>query len=238
MLTAPVLRSGQLAVATAVFLLLGVATIASWGSLPLREGRQQESQLPRTLPAAYHHAVGQQIILADVDDALDESCAARGIPDEDAVSVVGNTYLPLGATVANVLTGEKRAGAGGGTWYEDTLEGLLIEYCEESRQDIHPRYVASDNITAAKDENGNCVQALDGDEDAYAAGLCERAANCYWEEPREGHARSRRYTDEQYAADEGAAREYMQGIVLNYGTLGFVLAVAVFVGCVRFFTLR
>lgn len=96
------------------------------------------------------------------------------------------------------------------------------------------RYVTSENATAAKDEYGVCVQALDGDQDAYAAGLCERVANCYWEEPREYVERARRYTDEQYEANDRAARDYIQSIVLTYGTLGFVLAVVVFAGCAKF----
>lgn len=96
------------------------------------------------------------------------------------------------------------------------------------------RYVTRQNATAAKDEYGDCVQVLDGDQEAYAAGLCERVSNCYWEEPREYLARSRRYTDAQYEANEHAARDYMKSIVLAYGTLGFVLAVAVLAGCLKF----
>ena len=96
------------------------------------------------------------------------------------------------------------------------------------------RYVTSQNATAAKDEYGDCVQVLDGDREAYAAGLCERVANCYWKEPREYRQRERRYTDEQYEANERAIRDYMQAIVVTYGTLGFVLAVGVLAGCVKF----
>lgn len=147
-----------------------------------------------------------------------------------SVAAVENNILPLGKGVANLLTSTKRA-----AWYEDTLTSLVVEYCEEALQGAHGRYVAQDNATAAKDEYGTCVQAADGDQDLYAAGLlCERNANCYWEAPKEGQARSRRYTDDAYADDESAAREYMQGLVLRYGTLGFLLAVAVFVGSVKF----
>lgn len=94
--------------------------------------------------------------------------------------------------------------------------------------------MTSQNTTAAKDEYGVCVQVLDGDQDAYAAGLCERVANCYWEEPREFVERARRYTDAQYETNEHAARYYVQSIIVTYGTLGFVLAAAVFVGCAKF----
>ncbi len=94
--------------------------------------------------------------------------------------------------------------------------------------------MSSQNATAAKDEYGVCVQVVDGDQAAYDIGLCERVANCYWEEPREYLERGRRYTDAQYEADERAARDFMQSIVLTYGTLGFVLAVAVLAGCARF----
>ena len=94
--------------------------------------------------------------------------------------------------------------------------------------------MSSENATAAKDEYGNCVQVVDGDQAAYDVGLCERVANCYWEEPREYLERERRYSDEQYEADERAARDYMQSVVLAYGTLGFVLALAVFAGCAKF----
>lgn len=64
--------------------------------------------------------------------------------------------------------------------------------------------------------------------------MCEGSANCYWEAPREDSARNRRYTDEMYADNESAARDYMQGLMLRYGTLGFLLAIAVFVGSVKF----
>ena len=147
-----------------------------------------------------------------------------------SVEEVENNILPLGKGVANILTSTKRA-----AWYEETITSLVVEYCEEELQSAHSRYVARDNATAAKNEYGICVQAADGDQDLYAAGLlCERNANCYWEEPEESQARSRRYTDDAYADDESAAREYMQGLVLRYGTLGFLLAIAVFVGSVKF----
>lgn len=94
--------------------------------------------------------------------------------------------------------------------------------------------MTSQNATAAKDEYGDCLQLVDGDREAYAEGLCERTANCYWEEPQVDLERVRRYTDEQYDANARAARDYMQAIVLTYGALGFVLAVAVFGGCVKF----
>lgn len=94
--------------------------------------------------------------------------------------------------------------------------------------------MTSQNATAAKDEYGVCVQALNGNQEAYAAGLCERVANCYWEEPRDYLERARRYTDAEYEANERAARDYIQAIVLNYGTLGFVLAIVVLAGCVKF----
>lgn len=94
--------------------------------------------------------------------------------------------------------------------------------------------MTSQNTSAAKDEYGVCVQVLGGDQGAYAAGLCERVANCYWEEPREYVERARRYTDAQYGANERAARDYVQSIVVTYGTLGFILAAVVFVGCARF----
>lgn len=99
---------------------------------------------------------------------------------------------------------------------------------------LDQRYVASQNAMAAKDEYGDCVQVLDGDQEAYAAGLCERVANCYWEEPREYLERERRYTDAKYESNERAARDYMRPIVLTYGTLGFVLAVGVLAGCLKF----
>ncbi|CAM9174776.1 unnamed protein product [Hapterophycus canaliculatus] len=133
-----------------------------------------------------------------------------------------------------MVTGEKRAGGHEGTWYEDKLAILLVEYCEEKRRGVHHRYVTSQNTTASKDKYGTCVQALDGDEDMYTAGLCERVANCYWEEPRENLERARRYTDAQYMANERAARDYVESIILTYGTLGFVLAIAVFTGCTKF----
>ncbi|CAM9428615.1 unnamed protein product [Ectocarpus fasciculatus] len=166
---------------------------------------------------------------------LQYDCAAHNISDEEAVEAFDNTTtLSLGLGIARILTGNRRAGGQEGTWYEDTLTNLLVEYCEEEERGVHHRYVTSQNATAAKDEYGICVQTLDGDQETYTAGLCERVANCYWEEPRDYLARGRRYTDEQYEANERAARDYMQSTMLSYGTLGFFLAVAVFAGCAKF----
>ncbi|CAM9215650.1 unnamed protein product, partial [Scytosiphon promiscuus] len=156
-------------------------------------------------------------------------------PDEETVEAFDNTTaLSLGLGVVTILTGKERAGGDDGSWYEDKLANLLVEFCEEKRRGLHHRYVTSQNATAAKDEYGVCVQALDGDRNIYATGLCERVANCYWEEPRETLERARRYTDGQYEANERAARDYMQSIAVTYGTLGLVLAIVVLIGCTKF----
>lgn len=188
-------------------------------------------------------------------EGLDNYCTAHGIdPDDDVVTettkVVAPTALPVGAGVINMLTG-KRAGKGG-TWYKEALERLVVEYCEEqevqqansgdSENDgddnkgarVHERYVTNGNNTAAKDQYGDCIQALDGDEQVYAEGLCERVASCYWEAPRTNTARNRRYTEAEYHAAQDASREHIDSIAVHYGSVGVVLAVAVFVGCAKF----
>lgn len=63
-------------------------------------------------------------------------------PDEETVEIFDNTTaLSLGLGVATMLTGEKRAGGHEGTWYEDKLRTLLVEYCEENRRGVHHRCV-------------------------------------------------------------------------------------------------
>ena len=169
-------------------------------------------------------------VLAWQQNTTDFFLANSSCPDISVAEIETKIILPLGKGVANILTSTRRA-----AWYEETLASLVVEYCEEALQSVHSRYVARDNATAAKDEHGTCIQTADGDQDLYAAGLlCERKANCYWEEPKESQARSRRYTDDTYADDESAARDYMQGLVLRYGMAGFLLAVAVFVGSIKF----
>lgn len=67
-------------------------------------------------------------------------CTASGLSDEDTVEAFDNmTTLSLGSQVASLLTGRRRAGGEEGTWYEDKLATLLIEYCEEEQQSIHHR---------------------------------------------------------------------------------------------------
>lgn len=231
MLAATKLRLGHFA--TTVVCLLGASlTTSLLYGLSYETGRGELEFLGTLLiPAAQDRQQTQKrrLVANDV-----EYCAAYGISDEEDVTVVKNTTLSLGMGVTNALTGKKRAGGEGGTWYEDTLASLVVEYCVEAQKSVHHRYVTSENVTAAKDKYGICVQVPEGDSSAYAAGLCERVANCYWEEPREGQARSRRFTDNQYAVDEAAAQDYVRNIVLHYGMLGFVLAAAVFAGCVKF----
>lgn len=167
-----------------------------------------------------------------------DECGVYGMPSEFIVAATENRELPLGTSVTKILTGPSRAGGNGGnggTWYEETLSSLLVEYCAETQQSVHHRYVTSENMTAVKDEDGICVRIPDGDPDAYTAGLCERFANCYWEEPRrDAERRGRRYTDQRYNADDSAARDYVQSIVLHFGMFGIVLAIAVFVGGLKF----
>lgn len=68
------------------------------------------------------------------------NCAAQEISDEDTVEALDNTTaLSLGSWVAKVLTGKRRAGGEEGTWYEDQLASLLIEYCEEQQRSVHHR---------------------------------------------------------------------------------------------------
>eukprot|EP00903_Cladosiphon_okamuranus_P017043 g15708.t1 len=241
MLIPTVSRTGcVIATATAgcvIVALLASTTLSDGG---LRYSRQSSLEVSRGVSPVIL-AVGEQqresrrfSALPGTADTRND-CAANGISDEDAVEAFDNTTaLSLGNWVARILTGRSRAGGEGGTWYEDTLATLLVEYCEEEQQGIHHRYVTSQNATAAKDEYGDCIEVLDGDQEAYAAGLCERVANCYWEEPREHLERKRRYTDAKYEANERAARTYIRSIVLTYGTLGFVLAAGVLAGCVKF----
>lgn len=77
--------------------------------------------------------------LSGTADTLND-CAANDISDEDIVEAFDNTTtLSLGNRVARILTGRNRVGGEEGTWYEDTLATLLVEYCEEEQQSVHHR---------------------------------------------------------------------------------------------------
>lgn len=161
---------------------------------------------------------------------VDDYCIAYGIVDDvaAATSIVEPGELSLGMAIINILTTEDDV------WYEAALERVMIERCQEDYESTRVRYVTGRNITAARDQYGECIQTSDGDQNAYAAGLCEVVANCYWNTPEEGQDRSRRYTDEKYRAAENAAQEHLSDRVLDYGTFGFALAVATFIGCLKF----
>lgn len=223
MLVATAMQLGRLRAAT-VLVFMGVTLIA------LHKTKRANLRVPSPGDVGAWQQTATKTLVSD----FQQDCAAYAISDEEIVAAIDNPTLSLGLSVVDVLTGTKRSGGKEGTWYEDTLTSLLVEYCEEAQRSVHHRYVTNENATAAKDEYGVCVQTLDGDQNAYAAGLCEREANCYWKAPRVGEARNRRYTDGQYAADEGAAREYVSSAVLNFGTLGLAMGFVVFVGCIKF----
>lgn len=161
---------------------------------------------------------------------VDNYCIAYGIVDDvaAATSIAEPSELSLGMGIINILTTEDDV------WHEDALERVMIERCQEDYESTRVRYVTNRNITAARDQYGDCIQTSDGDQNAYAAGLCEVVANCYWNTPEEDQDRSRRYTDEQYIAAENAAQEHLSDRVSDYGTFGFALAVAAFIGCSKF----
>lgn len=168
-----------------------------------------------------------------LSSAVDDYCDAYGIVGDAAVAmIVEPTELSVGVRVINILTGEDE------TWYDNALERVVIEYCHEDHKSTRSRYVTSQNITAAKDHYGDCIQTSDGNKDAYAAGLCEVMANCYWASPLEGQDRNRRYTDAQYLSADNAAQEHVKNRMANYGSLGFVMAVVTFIGCVKFAVTR
>lgn len=146
MLATAVLRTGRaVAIATAgcvVVTWLTSATLLngilrnSKHSLGVEEGRSSPVKL----------AFGEQqtgsrrfSALSGTADTLGD-CAANNVSDEYTVEAFDNTTtLSLGNIVARVLTGRSRAGGEDGTWYQDTLATLLVEYCEEEQQSIHHR---------------------------------------------------------------------------------------------------
>lgn len=169
-----------------------------------------------------------------------EYCTAYGI-DDDAVATtayVEPNELSVGMDVVNILTGKRPAEGEVGQRYEDALDRMVVEYCQESPGSVRARYVTSENITAAKNQHGECIQTVDGDPEKYAAGFCEVVSNCYWDAPTEGQERTRRYTDAQYDAYDDASREHIKRVVVDYGTPGLVLAVVVFIGCIKFAIMR
>lgn len=91
------------------------------------------------IPVLHAKQGGERQIVALSANILSD-CVAEEISDEDTVEAFDNTTaLPLGSWVVRILTGKKRAGGEEGTWYEDQLASLLVEYCEEEQQSVHHR---------------------------------------------------------------------------------------------------
>lgn len=146
MLVAPVLllRTASVIVTTTAFFLaivsLASAALSDGVLHNLRHGGAGVDSGGSRVPGS---VVGEQQtaprrILAD----LLHDCAAHGISDDDTVEAFDNTAtLSLGIGVARILTGKKRAGGEEGTWYEDKLASLLVEFCEEEQRGVHNRYV-------------------------------------------------------------------------------------------------
>lgn len=145
MLVVPVLLRTESAIVTTTALLLGISSSVS---VALSDGDLYRLRLGGGgVDSAGSQVLGSVVdkqqtaprrILAD----LQYDCAAHNISDEDTVEAFDSTTrLSLGAGVARILTGNKRAGGEEGTWYEDKLASLLVELCEEEQRDVHHRYV-------------------------------------------------------------------------------------------------
>ena len=145
MLVPVVLRTGRIiAIATA-----GCVTVASLASATLSDGVLRHSK--HSLADEWGGSrviltVGEQHTRPRRFSALSgaagtlNDCAANNITDEGTVQAFDNTTtLSLGKSVARFLAGRARAGGEEGTWYEDTLATLLVEYCEEEQQSVHHR---------------------------------------------------------------------------------------------------
>lgn len=145
MLIAPVLLRTDSVVVTTTALFLAIASLASstlWDGVPhkLRHGGAGvDSGGSQVLGSVFDkQQPAPRQILAD----LLHDCAAHNISDEDTVETFDSTTtLSLGTGVARILTGQKRAGGEEGTWYEDQLASLLVEFCEEEQRGVHHRYV-------------------------------------------------------------------------------------------------
>lgn len=145
MLVAAVVRAQRVvAVATAGFVVVSLLASATLSDGVVRNSKHSlvvEWEGSPAILAVRELQTGPRHFsaLSGAADTLSD-CAANEIPDEGAVEAFDNTTtLSLGNRVARILTGRSRAGGEEGTWYEDTLATLLVEYCEEGQQSIHHR---------------------------------------------------------------------------------------------------
>lgn len=137
------LRFGYLGVTTTAVLLVvfSSSSAAAVADGVLLYKPEQQGSTPETRRQA------QTARMLAVAYDLRYDCAAHNISDEGAVEAFDNTTtLLLGLGIARILTGNRRAGGPEGTWYEDTLTNLLVEYCEEEERGVHHRYEACNKL--------------------------------------------------------------------------------------------
>lgn len=144
MLATAVLRTGRaITIATASCVVVTSLASATLSDGILRNSKNslgiERGSSPVILAVGEQQARPRRFSELSAADTVND-CAANNISDEYTVKAYDNTTtLSLGNIVARVLTGKSRAGGEEGTWYQDTLATLLVEYCEEEQQSIHHR---------------------------------------------------------------------------------------------------
>lgn len=129
------LRFGYLGVTTTAMLL--VVTLSALAAA-VADGVLLYKPEQGSTPDTRRQAQTARMLVAATN--LQYDCAAHNISDKEAVEAFDNTTtLSLGLGIARILTGNRRAGGQEGTWYEDTLTNLLVEYCEEEERGVHHR---------------------------------------------------------------------------------------------------
>lgn len=192
--------------------------IASWESKCAVRTASNEALVPLTSMSA-------STINVDGSDLADTYNAARV------------TALKLSATAGNAAIARLRKKTT--SWYEASLTKIMTFVCAETLSTAElERCVNKTSEEAALDINGSCIQLTD-DSSCYSQGLCERQANCKWDDPVAGAAsRHEMFT----AANVTTANSWMStGYPKSFAGFvapGIVLAVLLSLAFVGFIVLR
>ncbi len=128
------------------------------------------------------------------------------IPDEEDVLLKENDQIEKfghkfdsysqGDISIHLIQGLRRKSK---TYYEGVVNNIIMALCDVEVE--KERCVLSNSSMAAKDWNGDCIEAADT---VCPVGYCEKTSNCYWNPVVIGQNRTLRFPEDDYSKAEKA----------------------------------
>lgn len=118
------------------------------------------------------------------------------------------------------------------SYYQEIVKNIIVYTCQDSESE---RCVPEGSDDVAKDDDGECVVAGDS---ACPQGMCERTANCYWNDVQPGLNRSIRYPNITRFSAEKKLFDYLDGkSYVRQVAYPSIIAIAVALGLLLLWTL-